>query len=257
MSSIGPKKRLLRGSIVAITHRILVFSALLCVCASGCLSAAPAPVGRNTAGEAITEEGALPKHVAAWLKEGEQSEVTDQIKSIAVRIKGDTRRERLVRAMAYVWEAFSYDPWLKTEAFTRTAHQLYESRILCGCSDFALAQIVLFRALGIPSRMVLTCNVDWIHIYQHDGVSLPEGHSFIEVYLEDGWHLVDSTYRWMFSGYDPAALYYPHGQIFVRRGADFWAMGIRTISDLERVLRGMLSEYSGGFSEPGYFRHPL
>lgn len=67
-------------------------------------------------------------------------------------------------------------------------------------------EIALFRALSIPSRMVVTCNVDWIELFKRDDLSLSEGHSFIEVFLEDRWHLVDSTYRVLFSGYDPGVL---------------------------------------------------
>lgn len=202
-------------------------------------------------------EGPVPRHVTTWLRSGAQSVVTERIRDTAERLEGRTRRQRLDRAMDYIWENFSYDPWLKTEAFERTADQLFQSRVLCGCSDFALVQIALFRGLGIPSRMVITCNVDWIECYRRDRLVLSEGHSFIEVYLEDGWHLVDSTYRWLFSGYDPGARYYPHGEVFCRRGRDFWDMGIRTMSDLDRLLKGMAIRYEGGFEEPDYARSPL
>ncbi len=91
-----------------------------------------------------------------WLEGGAQSTVTPRIVEEAKGISGKNRRERLFRAMVHVWRSFSYDGWLNAEAFHRTADELFESRILGGCSDFALVEIALFRALGIPSRMVVT-----------------------------------------------------------------------------------------------------
>ncbi|MCF8061774.1 MAG: transglutaminase domain-containing protein [Deltaproteobacteria bacterium] len=226
----------------------------LVLCAMGCATALP---GASSMGSVEVEDEAVPARVAVWLGGGEQSEVTERIRKAAERLPGGSRRARLHRAMAHMWETFSYDPWLKTEAFQRTADELFAGRVLCGCSDFALVQIALFRALGIPARMVITCNVDWIHVYRRDGVSMAEGHSFIEVYLEDRWHLVDSTYRWLFSDYDPKAPFYPHGEIFCRRGMDFWDMGIQRMADLDRVLKEMVIRYEGGYQAPDYPRHPL
>ena len=220
---------------------------------SGCASLSVSPQAVKGAGS----DAPLPDGVRAWTEGGVQSRVTPRIRSVAEACRGESRRERLYWAMGYVWESFAYDPWLKTRAFRRTADVLYEDKRLSGCSDFALAEIALFRAVGIPARMVITCNVDWIHLYRMDGVSLPEGHSFIEVYLEDRWHLVDSTFRWLFSEYDPEEPFYPHGEIFVRRGRDFWDMGIRSLGDLERMLKQAASRYEGGFREPVYPKDPL
>ncbi len=225
-----------------------------CLCMAGCSPAFSPPAELD----ALTpRDEALPEQALLWLSCGEQSRVTDDIKKIAEGIKGETRRERLRGAMAYIWGNFSYDPWLKTEAFKRTAGELYKTRMLCGCSDFALVQVALFRALGIPSRMIITCNVDWIHIYRREPVTLSEGHGFVEVYLEDDWYLVDSTYRWLFSSYDPDSSFYPHGEVFVGRGRDFWDMEIRTMDDLDRLLKAKAASYDGGFCEPSYPKHPL
>jgi transglutaminase-like putative cysteine protease len=199
----------------------------------------------------------IPEHIVVWLEGGEQTRGTALITAEAQRITGKNRRERLYLAMAYIWSNFRYDSWLNTVAFSRTAHELFESKSLGSCSDFALAQIALFRSVGIPSRMVITANVDWMDQYRHDPLAMSEGHSFIEVFLEDRWHLVDSTYRWLFYDYDPDVLDYPHGERFCKRGKDFWDMGIRNIQDFDELLRGKAAIYAGDFVDPRYPKHPL
>ncbi len=199
----------------------------------------------------------LPEDVLVWLKGGGQSTVTPRIEAEAKKISGKTRRERLFKAMRYMWQYFTYDRWFKTQAFMRTADELYESRVLGGCSDYALAQITLFRAVRIPARMVVTANVDWIYQYLKNPLTMTEGHSFIEVFLEDRWYLVDSTYRYFFSEYDPGLPSYPHGEYFCKRGIDFWDIGIKSLEDMDRILRGLALNYRGHFEEPAYPKYPI
>jgi hypothetical protein len=199
----------------------------------------------------------LPEDVGVWLEGGEQSTVTPRIEAEAKKICGKTRRERLFKAMRYMWQHFAYDRWLKTRAFMRTADELYESLVLGGCSDYALAQITLFRAVRIPARMVVTANVDWIYQYLKNPLTMTEGHSFIEVFLEDKWYLVDSTYRYFFSEYDPGLPSYPHGEYLCKKGVDFWDIGIKSLEDMDRILRDVALSYRGNFKEPAYPKYPI
>lgn len=199
----------------------------------------------------------VPTHTAEWLKGGPQSTVTPFIRAAAFSIKGNSRRERLFKAMDYIWDRFRYDERLNTAKFTLTADDLFKSGELGGCGDYALVEIALFRAVGIPSRMVVTANVDWIYQFRKNNLSLTEGHSFIEVYLEDRWHLLDSTYRWLFCEYDPDSLNFPHGEHFFKRGRDFWDMGIKSGQDLDRLLGKHALGYKGDFREPRYPRYPI
>jgi len=217
----------------------------LCLCVHGC-AAGP-----------VSDPGKTLSFPEEWTRGGRQTAAGDAIRKASGEIHGRTAREKIRGVMEYVWGTFSYDPWYKTEAFTKTAEELFQGRVLSGCSDYALVEIALFRALGIPCRMVITCNVDWIHMYRMDGLSLSEGHSFVEVYLDGRWHLVDTTYRWLFNGYDPAHPFYPHGEVFCRRGVDFWDMGLRSMQDLDRMLKDKAADYPGGYEEPGYPKHPL
>jgi hypothetical protein len=176
---------------------------------------------------------------------------------MANEISGRNRRERLYKAMRKIWQVFAYDGWLNEVKFSRTADELYKSRALGGCSDFALVEITLFRAVGIPARMILTANVDWVEQRKRDELAPVEGHSFIEVFLEDRWYLVDSTYRWLYSAYDPKRPGFPHGEVFCMRGKDFWDMGLRNAGDLKRLMGAFALAHEGGYQDPRYPRAPL
>jgi len=203
------------------------------------------------------QDGPIPEQVAVWLDGGAQTQITALISAEARLITGETRRERLTLAMARIWSGFTYDSWLNTEAFQRTAHEIFQSRILGGCSDFALAQATLFRSVGIPSRMVITANVDWMDQYRENPLAMSEGHGFVEVFLENRWHLVDSTYRWLFDHYDPENPNFPHGERFCKRGKDFWEMGIRNVQGFDELLREKAAGYAGDFVDPRYPKDPL
>ena len=94
---------------------------------------------------------------------------------------------RLLAAMRYVGEHLAYDALGSRDQFRRDAATLFRERTLDGCSDFALAQLALFRALGYPSRLVLTMNAKWLARYRDNPLALPNGHSFIEVWVDGRW----------------------------------------------------------------------
>ncbi len=52
------------------------------------------------------------------------------------------------------------------------------------CRDFAHLLIAFARAAGVPARMVSAYALD---------LQPPDFHAVVEVWLEDGWHLVDAT----------------------------------------------------------------
>ena len=178
----------------------------------------------------------LPIDVSDWLEYGKQSEITPVISVIASQISGLNRRERLYKAIDYIHKNFVYDNWYSDKAFTRTADELFKSRILGGCSNFALVAVTIFRVLEIPSRIVLTANVDWMLAYRKNNLLISTGHVFIEAYLEDQWCLVDPTYRIIFSDYDPNLSSYPRREYFCLRGKDYWELGITDVSKLNEVM---------------------
>ena len=186
----------------------------------------------------------IPAEAEEWLIPGPQTAIGPHISEAAAQIKGNNRRERLFKAVDYVWTEFQYDSWYNDKAFSRTADELFENRHLGGCADYALAQVALFRAVGIPARMVMTGNVDWMLRFQDNDLWIPTGHVFIEAFLEDSWHLVDSTYRYLFTKYDMNRKNYPRNEYFFFRTKDYWSLGVNTIDGLVEKYRPMANSFN-------------
>lgn len=200
----------------------------------------------------------LPDNVAVWLREGDQSRITEQIRRESLLVKGQTRRERLFRGMEHLWKRFRYDRLLNEKMLTKTADQLFSENILGGCTDFALIETTFFRSLDIPARLILTVNTEWIKAYRENMFSMPEGHAFIEVYLEDRWYLVDSTFRLFYSEYEPERTCYPRGEFFCKKGVDFWEMGVYKIPSMSDTMRQCNMGYKEGTcKEPNYRKEKI
>lgn len=200
----------------------------------------------------------LSAEVSSWLKEGPQSLSSELIRQVSREITGKTRRERLYQVVDYFWVHLQYDEWYNYQSFKRTADEILKDRVVGGCSDFALVKAALFRAVGIPSRLVLTANLDWLKKFRNNPLAVTTGHVFIEVYLEDSWYLVDSPYRNLFSNYNPMNIYYPHDGLFCLRGIDYWSLELRSVLQLNeafaQLTAGMILDH---YQPPEYVVHEL
>lgn len=195
---------------------------------------------------------------ALWLNEGAQSRITPVIFQAASQINGKNRRESLNKAVDYVWKYFRFKNWHSDKAFDLTADELFRSKMLGGCSDFALVSAVLFRSAGIPARMVITANVDWMPAFQKNNLLITTGHVFVEAYLEEKWHLIDPTNRLLYDGYDESQRSYPNREYLCLRGTDYWDMGIKGVSDLDSALRKEAAAFKAEqYRDPEYAATPL
>ena len=199
------------------------------------------------------KDNPLSKEETLWLKDGLQSKITPKIWQASARINGRNRRELLYDAVDYIQYHFQYDNWYLDKAFTRTADDIFNAGVMGGCSDYALAHIALFRALGIPARLILTINMDWISAYKNNDLLIPNGHVFMEVYLEKDWHLIDPTYSLLYQGYDPELKSFPRKEYFVIRARDYWDVDITNLSDVIRIFQRLaLKLEPGQYSVPHY-----
>jgi transglutaminase-like putative cysteine protease len=195
----------------------------------------------------------IPADVVNYANGSEQSQMTQMIVDVAAGLDANTRRERMLKAVDFVWEYFEYDNREAHLSFTRTADQLFRNKVLGGCSDYALVQATLFRALNIPSRLVLTADVEWMGKYKTNKLYMTRGHVFIEVYLEDAWYLVDTAYRTFYIDYRPEQRNYPRDLYYVFRGADYWELGIRSVRDVDRLFKPFALQFDPALYEPaGY-----
>lgn len=87
-----------------------------------------------------------------------------------------------VAAMAdWIRENFNYDPFASQMQMTATDSLAARSGV---CRDYAHVLIAMCRAVGIPARIVSA---------YAPYVTPQDFHALVEVYLDDGWHLIDPT----------------------------------------------------------------
>jgi hypothetical protein len=193
-----------------------------------------------------------------WLEEGKQSRITASIRKAQGRIVGKNRRELLYKAVDYIRNHFRYDSWYLDKAFMFTADDIFTAGIMGGCSDFAVAEVALFRALGIPARIALTVNTDWIAGYKENDLIIPRGHVFIEVYLENDWYLFDPVYRILYQGYDPNENSFPRKEFLVIRTRDFFDVGIKNLSDVIQIFQRFALNFDPEhYTSPQYVEIPV
>lgn len=180
---------------------------------------------------------------AAWLamqqRQATQVQPCPQAGFLARRIleQEQDSRERLGLALALLVSEFAYDPDYARRQFTRSACELFDSRILGGCSDYALAGLELFRAMGHPCMLVVTVSSKWLDRLQDNPLAVGYGHSFIEVMVDGQWLLADPNHFVLYGNYDPADPFYPHKEIFMARGYDFQDLGLHSTEDARRMLQ--------------------
>ena len=212
----------------------------VCLLLWGCAGTPPSGFGPGTA----------PPQAPA----SAQTAPSPEIEAAAAAVRacaGPGDFDRLLAAMRYVGEHLAYDALGSRDQFRRDAATLFRERTLDGCSDFALAQLALFRAMGYPSRLVLTMNAKWLARYRENRLALPNGHSFIEVWAEGRWRLADPTAFVVYDGYDPAAPYLPGNEIFLLRANDFAEAGFASVEAANARLRAAADAFAGAYVKPG------
>jgi hypothetical protein len=126
----------------------------------------------------------------------------------------------------YVVTNFRYNNRLKPQSMSRRASALFDNGELAGCADYAVVATALLRAAGIPSRLVLSVNRDWVAARRSHPFLVPRGHVFIEVQVDGDWRLLDVAYLKLYQDYSPDDPVLPHGERYCLRTIDFWQAGI-------------------------------
>jgi hypothetical protein len=105
----------------------------------------------------------------------------------------------------------------------RTAEEIIKSGMVTGCTDWALAFIILARANNLPTKYVEAIRNKWLETGTGDYI---EGHVFAECFIGGKWYIVDPQ-----EGDIKTA--YRRFKIF-KKGIDSWDIGIRNFDDLKR-----------------------
>lgn len=205
------------------------------------------------------------KSLDRWLRSGEQSEITPEIQELAKKLEAEDPWVTLRRINRWVLthnkQVKRSRAWRKSVFRKRTAAELLESGEMTGCGDFAVLLAALFRAAGFPTVYVGSLKKDWVRNWVNGNRSGSfMGHSFLEVYVNGEWILVDSTEGYYWKGYDPKNPNLPRGYYAYGKGVDPWDLGIKSLPVLLQSMKNIAkkidpddfekSSYRRGFLTP-------
>jgi transglutaminase-like putative cysteine protease len=130
-----------------------------------------------------------------------------------------------------------------------TVDQLFEERRLGGCNDHGLVYVSMLRELGYPAVFVNSVSIAWVELYQNDEDEQHIGHTFVEVFVDGKWVLIDSTNGfYVEEEYDPTNPVIPlegaiagsteeiYGFYVSQKGIDQWDLGIHSMEDMFGVM---------------------
>ena len=100
---------------------------------------------------------------------------------VATRFDGATKGDQIIQMADWIYRSIQYAPGFSPIGATATDTFISRRGV---CRDFAHLLIAFARAADVPARMVSAYGL---------GVSPPDFHAIVEVYLDGRWHLVDPT----------------------------------------------------------------
>ncbi len=198
------------------------------------------------------------KSLDRWLRSGEQSEITPEIQELAKKLEAEDPWVTLRRINRWVLthnkQVKRSRAWRKSVFRKRTAAQLLNSGEMTGCGDFAVLLAALFRAAGFPTVYVGSLKKDWVRGWADGNRSGSfMGHSFLEVYVNGEWILVDSTEGYYWRGYDPKNPNLPRGYYAYGKGVDPWDLGIKSLPILIQSMKNIAEKIDPDeFKKPSY-----
>jgi len=173
--------------------------------------------------------------VSAWLKDGNQSKITFNIKNICSKFKGDDL-EKIFQILSWIdknmHEEKNRKKVLKLFA-TRTADQLIKEKNETGCHDTTLILVTFLRAIDIPAKYLL--GIDKISPTRG-------GHCVGEAYVGGRWILIDPTY-FKLELIPSRSSFYKHNYI-IKEGSDSWDCGIKTLKDWKKASDNLVKRIS-------------
>jgi len=122
-----------------------------------------------------------------FLEDGKYTTRTELVKNIAEEIKSSTRNT--FGALSGYVVNLRDDYSTKGDIFRkRSASEILDSGYSTGCTDTALAFIVLARELGIPTRYVETFDADWL---KDTNTKRIKGHIFVDILADGEWRVYE------------------------------------------------------------------
>ena len=136
------------------------------------------------------------------------------------------------------------DKFNKKYKFNRTAQEIWESKIVTGCTDMALLFCTFARQIEIPTTFLHAAELDWLkNLLDGKDCQMHKGHSFCECFYDGKWILVDPTCKKIVYDYDADKIVLPYKNLgsdtFIPyfRGLDLeHKMTLKEHNDFEELL---------------------
>ncbi len=106
------------------------------------------------------------------------------------------------------------DNFIDQHKFNRTAQEIWESKVVTGCTDRVLLFCTFARQIGIPTTFLHTVEFDWLKDFKSGKKQLiHKGHTFCECYYEGEWVLVDPTCLKIVKNYNASKIILPYDDL--------------------------------------------
>lgn len=139
----------------------------------------------------------------------------------------------------------------------RTAALVFHDRNWSGCIDVAtlFAGFTRSKAMDIPTVFVHAVDANWSKRTQEERQDEhSRAHTFLELYLDGTWYLLDPTAGLLYRDYDPLNLNLPGGYLVQYKGEDMWGFGINSGKALAGAMRDFAKSHprDSSHTDPGY-----
>lgn len=152
-----------------------------------------------------------------WLQSGKLTKPFLPIETILTEMdknqtnpsQQDTEMVKLENLFHWIYDSvrFGDQDFNHKYRFKRTAKEIWESKLVTGCTDYATLFATFARQIGIPTTILHTAERNWIKRLQNkEECSMHYGHTFCECYVHQKWILVDPTFRKIEYEYNPNQL---------------------------------------------------
>lgn len=209
-----------------------------------------------------------------------QTRADESIRAAAERLRSDSG----ILAVGKIFDWFKHNTVKGGRRFflERDAALLYQDRNMSGCIDVATLFAAFARAMDIPTVFVHAADSRWAEVAAETGTALEpapdllsatglftepdfeffkaddgfkvKAHTFLELYLDGAWRLLDPTLGKLFVEYDPGNPQLPDGYVVQARGGDMWAMGFDDLDSLKLAMKEFVRNRQNDDSkdEPAY-----
>jgi len=176
---------------------------------------------------------------------------TKDIEMISRQFPGKNTLVKVGKILNWVRKNFSRYRGRGEMAAKQSAQEIFTNRKLSGCNDWGLLLTSLLRNLGYPVVFMNAAGIEWAKRYRNDTTIEFMGHTFLEIYIEGKWIVVDSVTGEYIEDYDindpvipiPKKRPGEKGYFVYQKGLDHWSMGVHSIEDNEEIMRKFALEF--------------